>query len=75
MSALTNKDRAARVAALLQEEGIDCEGVSVAGAQGDVVVIRCHTVDSDRLAAVSKKIKSLGFHWVTIDLSAVSSTA
>lgn len=74
MSSLTDKDRAARVAALLREEGIDCESVFVAGAQADVAVIRCRAVDSDRLAAVSKKIKSLGFHWVTIDLSAVSST-
>lgn len=65
-------DRAARVAELLREEGIDCESVSVAGAHGDVAVIRCRSVDADRLAAVSKKIKALGFHWVTVDLASVS---
>jgi hypothetical protein len=68
MRSQANADRAAAVAALLEHEGIECEGVSVAGANGDVAVVRCRHVDSDRLAAVSRRIKALGFHWVTLDL-------
>ena len=74
MSALPNDTRIAAVAELLAREGVECESVSVAGANADVAVIRCRHVDSDRLAAVSRKIKALGFHWVTLDLSAVSSS-
>ena len=74
MRSQANTERAAAVAALLAQEGIECEGVSVAGAHGDVAVIRCGTVDSDRLAAVSKRIKALGFQWVTVDLGSVSSS-
>jgi len=73
MTPATKAERAAAVAALLEHEGIDCESVSVAGAHGDVAVIRCTNVDSDRLAAVSRRIKALGFHWVTVDLATVAS--
>jgi hypothetical protein len=74
MKPSTNAERAAAVAALLEHEDIECDGVSVAGAHGDVVVIRCRSVDSDRLAAVSKRIKALGFHWVTVDLGSIASS-
>ena len=73
MTRMGDAERAAAVAALLANEGIECDAVSVAGAHGDVAVIRCRNVDSDRLAAVSKRIRALGFHWVTVDLAGVAS--
>lgn len=66
-------DRTAAVAALLDLEGIECDDVSVAGAGRDVVVIRTRKVDADALAAVAKRIKALGFRYVTVDLQAIDS--
>lgn len=71
MQAGSRNERTAAVAALLAKEGVICEGVSVAGANEDVAVIRCRDIDSDRLAALAPRIKALGFHWVTVDLAAV----
>jgi hypothetical protein len=64
--------RTAAVAALLARESIECESVAVAGAHNDVAVIRCRDVDADRLAAIAKDIRKLGFLWVTIDLATVA---
>jgi hypothetical protein len=38
-------------------------------------VIRCRHVDADRLAAIARDVKNLGFLWVTIDLADVAGTA
>jgi hypothetical protein len=75
MTQRTNEERTTAVAALLAREGIACEGVSIAGANGDVAVIRCRHVDADRLAAIARDVKNLGFLWVTIDLADVAGTA
>jgi hypothetical protein len=72
MSAIPNEDRIDAVAALLEREGIAYEGVSVAGAQNDVAVVRTRDVDADRMAAIAKRIRALGFRYVTIDLEAVT---
>ena len=64
-------DRAAAVARLLDREGIACEGVLVAGAAKDVAVVRTSAIDADRIAAVARDIKKLGFRYVTIDLRTV----
>jgi len=72
MSNGSHEMRAAAVAALLAREGIACEGVAIAGASDDVAVIRCRDVDADRLAAIARDIRRLGFLWVTIDLAAVA---
>lgn len=73
MSRLPDAERIAAVAALVAKEGIICDGISVAGAQRDVAVLRTAAVDADRLAALSRGIKALGFRYVTIDLESVSS--
>jgi len=67
----SDRERAAAVAELLHREGISCEGVMVAGAASDVAVVRTSAVDADRLAAVARHIKDLGFRYVTIDLQSV----
>lgn len=73
MSRLPDAERIAAVAALVAKEGIICDGIAVAGAQRDVAVLRTAAVDADRLAALSRGIKALGFRYVTIDLESVSS--
>jgi hypothetical protein len=75
MTRLSNDERTAAVAALVGRENIECDGVSIAGAAGEVAVVRVRTVDADRLAALSKRIKALGFRYVTIDLDAVESAS
>jgi len=75
MSTGTPEMRTAAVAALLEKEGIACDGIAIAGAHDDVAVIRCRDVDADRLAAIAKDIRRLGFLWVTIDLAAVAPSA
>jgi hypothetical protein len=72
MSAGSHAMRTAAVAALLEKEGIACDGVAIAGAGEDVAVIQCREVDADRLAAIANDIRRLGFLWVTIDLAAVA---
>lgn len=71
MNGHSDRERAAAVARLLDREGISCEGVMVAGAENDVAVVRTASVDADRLAAVAKQIRTLGFRYVTIDLQSV----
>jgi chitinase len=72
MSLLPDAERIAAVAELVAREGIVCGGISVAGAQGDVAVLRTAAVDADRLAALSRGIKALGFRYVTIDLESIA---
>lgn len=72
MSAMPIEDRLDAMAALLDREGIVYEGVSVAGAHDDVAVVRTRDVDADRMAAIAKRIRALGFRYVTIDLEAVT---
>ncbi len=64
-------ERTRAVQALLAREGVACEGVSVAGASGEVAVIRTRAIDADRLAALARGIKALGFHYVTVDLEPI----
>lgn len=71
MTGRPNDERLAAMAALLDREGIDYEGVAVAGAGDDVAVVRTGDVDADRLAAIAKRVKALGFRYVTIDLESV----
>jgi hypothetical protein len=47
----------------------------VAGAHDDVAVVRTRDVDADRLAAIAKRIRGLGFRYVTIDLETVAGGA
>jgi uncharacterized HAD superfamily protein len=75
MSAIPNEDRLEAMAALLDREGIAYEGVSVAGAHDDVAVVRTRDVDADRMAALAKRIRALGFRYVTIDLESVAGGA
>jgi hypothetical protein len=75
MSALSDGDRIAAVAELVAREGIVCDGISVAGAQRDVAVLRTAAVDADRIAALSRGIKALGFRYVTIDLESVAANS
>lgn len=75
MSAAPNEDRLEAVAALLDREGIPYEGVSVAGADDDVAVVKTRDVDADRMAAIAKRIRALGFRYVTIDLESVAGEA
>jgi uncharacterized HAD superfamily protein len=72
MSTTPNAERLEAMAALLDREGIPYEGVSIAGAQNDVAVVRTRDVDADRMAAMAKRIRALGFRYVTIDLEAVA---
>lgn len=71
MSREAHADRAAAVLDVLRRAGIACDGVSIAGAAGDVAVIRTRSVDADALGAVTGRIKQLGFRYVTIDLQAL----
>jgi hypothetical protein len=64
----SNADRLKAMAALLEKEGIGFDGVAVAGAAGDVAVVRTRDIDADRLGAIARRIKALGFRYVTIDL-------
>jgi uncharacterized HAD superfamily protein len=68
-------ERLTAMAALLEREGIAYEGVAVAGAHDDVAVVRTRDVDADRLAAIAKRIRALGFRYVTIDLETVAGGA
>jgi hypothetical protein len=72
MSTTPDAERLEAMAALLDREGIPYEGVSIAGAQNDVAVVRTRDVDADRMAAMAKRIRALGFRYVTIDLEAVA---
>jgi hypothetical protein len=75
VSLLPDADRIAAVAELVARQGIVCDGIAIAGAQGDVAVLRTAAVDADRLAALSKGIKALGFRYVTIDLESVAANS
>jgi len=75
MSTSPDAERIAAVAALVAKENIVCDGISIAGAQRDVAVLRTAAVDADRLAALSKGIKALGFRYVTIDLESVAANS
>jgi len=63
-----DRQRLEAMAALLDDEGVLYDGVAVAGAAGDVAVVRTRAIDADRLAAIAKRVKALGFRYVTIDL-------
>ena len=68
MNGPAKADRLAAMAALLEKEGIGFDDMAVAGADGDVAVVRMRDVDADRLGAIAGRIKALGFRYVTIDL-------
>lgn len=75
MTGRTNEERLGALAELLERERIGFDGVAVAGAQDDVAVVRTRDVDADRLAAIAKHIRALGFRYVTIDLETVAGEA
>jgi uncharacterized protein with GYD domain len=67
-------ERLDEMAALLEKEGIAFESVAIAGAEADVAVVRTPDVDADRMAAIAKRIRALGFRYVTIDLETLAET-
>jgi len=68
MTRPSDDERLTAMAALLDREGIGFDAVTIAGADGDVAVVRTADVDADRLSAIARRIKALGFRYVTIDL-------
>lgn len=57
------------VAALLEAEGIDANGVHAAGHQREIAVMAAPPSSAPRLAALAPAIRVLGFRYVTIDLA------
>lgn len=58
-----------RVAALVEAENIDADGVRVAGHEREIVVIEARPSNAFRLASLAPEIRALGFRYVTVDLA------
>jgi hypothetical protein len=62
-------DRLERVDDLLAREGMHAE-LSVAGAEGEIIVIRAGAAMRAALARTAPEIRALGFRYVTIEIEA-----
>lgn len=68
---MTAEERRIALGTLLAEAGIPGEA-SVAGFREEVAVVATGAAHLDRVAALTGRIRELGFRYVTVDLAALA---